>query len=476
MLMISNKKTKIVGTIGPATESYQKLLQLKKSGLNVCRLNFSHGDHAEQQRKVDNIKKVRKETGRPFAILQDLCGPKIRIGEFKDGKITLKKGQTFTLTTKNIVGDSNRVHVNYKNIIKEVNKGNTVLLDDGKINIKVEKISGNEIICKVIVPGKIGGRRGVNIPGAYLKISSLTPKDKKDLEFAYKNDVDYIALSFVRKADDIKELRSILKKNKCEAEVIAKIETQEAVENLHSIIEEADGVMVARGDLAIEVPAEKVPLIQKEIIEYCNMLGKPVITATQMLESMIGSPVPTRAEVSDVANAVIDGTDAIMLSEETTLGKYPLEAVKVMAKVSKEVESNIQVYFAMNSSEGGGDVPVSDSVTASVVNTAEDVGAKLIFAFTESGFTARMISRFRPNANIIAATPNEKTFHLLSLTSGVHAILVKRERDLDRVMKTVRAYSLKEKLASRGDKIVIAAGVPFNDKSIETNMVLVEEI
>ena len=267
-----------------------------------------------------------------------------------------------------------------------------------------------------------------------------------------------------------------LKRKKLDAHIIAKIETQEAIENLEAIIEAADGVMVARGDLAIEIPAEQVPLIQKEIIERCNALGKPVITATQMLESMINSPVPTRAEVSDVANAVLDGTDAIMLSEETTLGDYPVQAVEVMTRVAIEIENNTGVDIAFNKNEGEGFVDVADSVSASVVNTAQDIGAKLIFALTESGFSARMISRFKPDASIIAVTPNERAFHKLALVSGCYPVSVKREKTLDAVMKNIRTYCLKNKLAVKGDKVVIAAGVPFNDVALPTNMILVEEI
>ncbi len=476
--MISHKKTKIVATIGPVTESIEMLTKLKKAGLNVCRLNFSHGDHAEHQEKVDNIRKVRESTGRPFAILQDLSGPKIRTGEFgtASGKITLKAGKQFTFTTKKIVGDESTVSVNYPTLPQELKKGSIVLVDDGKKKFEVIKTTTTDVVCKVLVGGETKGRRGINLPGAYLKISSLTSKDKKDLEFGVKNQVDYIALSFVRRAEDIKELRTILKRKKLDAHIIAKIETQEAIENLEAIIEAADGVMVARGDLAIEIPAEQVPLIQKEIIERCNALGKPVITATQMLESMINSPVPTRAEVSDVANAVLDGTDAIMLSEETTLGDYPVQAVEVMTRVAIEIENNTGVDIAFNKNEGEGFVDVADSVSASVVNTAQDIGAKLIFALTESGFSARMISRFKPDASIIAVTPNERAFHKLALVSGCYPVSVKREKTLDAVMKNIRTYCLKNKLAVKGDKVVIAAGVPFNDVALPTNMILVEEI
>ena len=477
-IMIHHKKTKIVGTIGPATESKEMLLKLKKAGLNVCRLNFSHGDHAEQQRKVDNINKVRKETERPLAILQDLSGPKIRTGDFgtENGRIILKKGKQFTFTTKKIIGDDSKVYVNYKTLPQELNKGNLVLVDDGRKKLQVIRTTKTDVICKVLVGGDMKGRRGVNLPGAYLKVSSLTSKDKKDLEFGIKNDVEYIALSFVRRAKDIEELRGILNKRKCKAKIIAKIETQEAVDNLGEIIRKSDGVMVARGDLAIEIPAEQVPLVQKEIIERCNFLGKPVITATQMLESMIHSPVPTRAEVSDVANAILDGTDAIMLSEETTLGEYPVEAVEVMTKVALEVEANISNEFALNRYEEDMIIPVSDSVTASVVNTAQEVSAELIFALTESGFTARMISRFKPDAGIIAATPNEGTFQQLALVGGCYPVKVKRENTVNKVMEVIREHCLREKIAKKGDKVVVAAGVPFNDHKTGTNMMVVEEI
>ena len=476
--MIHHKKTKIVATIGPATESKDMLLKIKKAGANVCRLNFSHGDHAEQQGKVDNINKVRKETGRPLAILQDLSGPKIRTGDFgtESGKVVLKKGKQFTFTTKKVIGDESQVYVNYKTLPQELSKGSIVLVDDGKKKFEVIKTTKTDVVCRVIVGGEMKGKRGVNLPGAYLKVSSLTAKDKKDIEFGVKNNVEYIALSFVRRAKDITELRSILDKKGCKAKIIAKVETQEAVDNLGEIIEASDGVMVARGDLAIEIPAEQVPLIQKEIIDRCNFLGKPVITATQMLESMIHSPVPTRAEVSDVANAILDGTDAIMLSEETTLGEYPVEAVEVMTKVALELEANMSHEFAMNEGESDEDVPVTDSVTASVVNTAQDVGAKIIFAFTEGGLTARMISRFKPDASIIAPTPVESTFHRLALIGGCYPVLVNKKKNVDKVMDDVRAYCLKNKLAQKGDVVVISAGIPFSVDTVGTNMMLVEEI
>ena len=334
------KKTKIVCTIGPATESEDILEKLLNAGMDVMRLNFSHGDFEEHGNRINNLRKVIKKTGKIVGILQDLAGPKIRIGNFINEKIVLKEGNTFTLTIDDIEGDEERVHINYKHLPEEVKEGHIIYLHDGKKKLQVIEVNGNDVVCKILVGGEIKGKRGVNLPDSDISISCITEKDKKDLEFGIEQDVDFIALSFVRKPEDIDELRTILNNANSKAKIIAKIETPQAVKNIDEIIERADGIMVARGDLAIEIPAEKVPFVQKEIIRKCNNAGKPVITATQMLESMIHSHVPTRAEVSDVANAILDGTDAIMLSEETTLGGDPVEAVAVMARVAKEIEEN----------------------------------------------------------------------------------------------------------------------------------------
>ncbi|MBU6431167.1 pyruvate kinase, partial [Patescibacteria group bacterium] len=328
-----------------------------------------------------------------------------------------------------------------------------------------------------IVGGDIKGRRGVNLPGAYLSVSSITEKDRKDLEFGIKNKVDFIALSFVRRPDDIIELRNILNKAKLSAGIIAKIETPEAVENIDKIIELADGIMVARGDLAIEVPAEDVPLIQKMIIEKCNKAGKPVITATQMLESMIKSPVPTRAEISDVANAILDGTDAIMLSEETTLGDYPVEAVKVMYKVARRVESDF-VHGKINGEKKlrtDSSKDTADAITGEAVDIASGVDARFIIGLTESGFSARMISRYRPAQDIIAMTPNKNTFNKLILSYGIVPVLIPKFRTLNEAMVIIRNHFLKNKLAKKGDKVVVVAGMPFGKKGA-TNMILVEKM
>lgn len=469
------KKTKIVATIGPATESEEMLKKLLDKGLNVMRLNFSHGDFAEHQKRVDNLRSVMKKTGHRAAILQDLGGPKIRIGNFKTESVNLKIGQTFTLTTDDIVGDETIVSVNYPLLPKEVEKGHIIFMHDGKKKLEVKEVKGNNVVCKVLVGGDIKGRRGLNMPDSDLSVKSLTEKDLKDLEFGLKNKVDYIALSFVRRPSDIVELREILKKRKSNAGIIAKIETPQAISNIDEIISLCDGIMIARGDLAIEVPFEKVPSYQKMMIKKSIEAGKPVITATQMLESMIKSPVATRAEVSDVANAILDGTDAVMLSEETTLGDYPVEAVGVMSTIALEEESNYAERQIVRAGKNG-DTEVTDSVASSVVKTAHDVGAKVIVALTDSGFTARMIARQRPQATVLALSPNEETSKKLNLVFGCLPVTVEKYNTLDDVFKLVRKNCVDLKLAKKGDKVVLAAGVPFNTKGLTTNMLTVLSI
>ncbi len=336
------KKTQIVATIGPATHSETVLAELLKAGMNIMRLNFSHGDFPEHQERIENLKKAIKKTKIKALVIQDLSGPKIRIGMFKTDSVVLKPGQTFTLTTDTIEGDEHRVSVNYPLLPKEVKKGHVIFLHDGKKKLQVTGIKGNDVMTKVLIGGEIRGKRGVNLPDSDLSVKALTDKDIADLEFGLKNKVDMFALSFVRRASDITELRNILKARKCNAKIIAKIETPQAIENIDSIIKLVDGLMVARGDLAIEVPFEKVPLYQKMMIKKAKKAKKFTITATQMMESMIKNPVPTRAEVSDVANAILDGTDAIMLSEETTLGEFPVEAVKAMTTIALEIEKSMK--------------------------------------------------------------------------------------------------------------------------------------
>ena len=476
----NTKKTKIVATIGPATSSEEMLTRLLQEGLNVMRINFSHGDFAEHQVKIDNLKKATKKTGITAATMQDLGGPKIRIGDFEKGLIVLKEGQTFILTTESIVGNEEKVSVNYMPLPKEVKKGGFILLHDGKKKLEVIDIKGNNIICKVIVGGEIKNKRGINLPGAHLSISSLTDKDKKDLEFGIKNKVDFVAFSFVRRASDIKELRAILDKaNRKETKIIAKVEDVEGLENIDEIISLVDGVMIARGDMAIEIGAENVPMVQKSIIKKCNELGKIVITATHMLESMIKSPVPTRAEVSDIANAIIDGTDAIMLSEETALGEYPIESVKLMTKVAQKIENDIfykeQVVDMQKKKHSMISDNIADAVTNEVVDIANAVGAKAIISLTQSGSTARMIARYKPLQTHIAMTPNAITHNQLLFTFGVTPVIIKKVNTMSEIVAVAKSYCVKNKIAQKGENIVIAIGMPFG-KKISTNMILVEKI
>ena len=468
------KKTKIVATIGPPTTDVKKMEELLMAGVNVMRMNFSHGDFAEHQVKVDNARTVSGKIGIPVALLQDLGGPKIRIGDFYKESVVLEEGQTFTLTTEKIVGDEKRVYVNYVSLPMEVEVGGLIMLHDGKKKLEITNIKGNEIVCKVIIGGEIKGKRGVNLPGAKLSVSSLTKKDKDDLEFGFKNKVDFIACSFVRRPEDISELRDILDKAKSKAKIIAKIEDREGLENINKIIELVDGIMIGRGDFGIEIGVENMPMVQKEIIKKCNKAGKPVITATHMLESMIKSSVPTRAEVSDIANAILDGTDAIMLSEETALGQYPVEAVRIMAKVAERVEKEmgyVKKYFAIPGKEDN----ITDAVSAEAVDLAYNIGAKYIVALTYYGFAARMIARYRPVQRVIAMTPNEKVANQLLLTFGCNPVLIEKLNTLPAAIKEAKKHCLKSKLTQKGDKIVIVAGMPFG-KSGMTNTIMVERM
>src|SRR3989344_3731569 len=434
------KKTKIVATIGPATENKISMEELALAGMDVVRLNFSHGNYKEHLNRINLARLVSKKINKPIAILQDLSGPKIRIGDFYSESIILRKGQTFILTASKCVGDEKKVFINYPNIPKEIKY--------------VEKILGNEIRCKIIIGGEIKGRRGVNFPDSNLRISSLTKKDREDIKFGIKNKVDFMAISFVRKPSDILELRNILNKAKANIKIIAKIETKEAIENLDEIIKSADGVMVARGDLAVEMLAEHVPILQKNIIKKCNYAGKPVITATQMLDSMIKNPVPTRAEVNDVANAILDGTDAVMLSEETALGNYPIEAVSVMARIARHTEENYNHEEILKHAHL---LPksINDSISYGIVTAAHNIRAEAIIALTEYGNAARMISRYKPKQPIIALTPNRKTYNQLSLSFGCQPMLIKYFKEISEVVKDAKKIAVKNKIAKIEEKVLI---------------------
>lgn len=465
---ISKRKTKIVATIGPGSESPRVFASLLHAGVNVARTNMSHDDHTVHAARIATIRSVAKKEKRHVAILQDLCGPKIRIGDFKEGVVELVPGKEFILSSKKCEGDATRVYFGFPSIVKELKKGQVLMLDDGKKQLVVEKVINGDVYTRVVVGGATKSRRGVNLPGAYLSISAITPKDKKDLAFGVRAGVDFVALSFVRTAKDVRALRSLIKKHGGTQAIVAKIETEEAIAHIDSIIEASDAIMVARGDLAIEIGAARVPSVQKMIITKCADVGKPVIVATQMLESMIHTPVPTRAEVSDVANAIFDGADAVMLSEETALGKHAREAVHMMDRIALEIEREIGTHRRFKVHSGD----VVDSVSSSVVHNAEDVKAKAIVTLTESGFTPRMISRYKPQQPIIALTPHETVLRQLLLVYGCTPFLIKPFSYVGQVVDQVGALLVRHHAAQKGDRIVVAAGVPFNVPGT-TNMMLI---
>lgn len=467
------KKTKIVATIGPATESKAQLLRLAKAGMNVARLNFSHGDFEEHGARVKNIREIESETGMNIAILQDLGGVKIRIGDFAEDSIVLKKGQEFILNTKKMIGNEREVYINYKKLPQEIEVGQVILLDDGTKKLKTIKIGKDFVVTKVVNGGMIRSRRGVNIPEARLSVEALTPKDKSDLEFGIKHNVDFVAISFVRQARDILQLRKLLDKNKSQAKIVAKIETPEAIHNIDEIISATDVIMVARGDLAVEVPAQEVPHLQRMMIKKCQIKGKPVIVATQMMESMIKNPVPTRAEVGDVSNAILNGTDAIMLSAETTVGDFPVETVKMMTEIAKRTEEEIK-YKIVHDNEKYTKATVN-AIARSVIRTSLDLEAKAIVVLTESGYSARKLSRYRPRQVIVALTHNEKTYKQLNMSYGCYSEKINSTKTISETLKKVKEILLKKELMKKGEQIVIVAGVPFGKKGT-TNMMIVEEV
>ncbi len=471
-------KTKIVATLGPSSTDVAVIEKMLQAGLSVARVNMSHGDHASHTIAIKNARLASTRTKIPVAILQDLAGPKIRLGDFATETVTLENGSSLTLTTKPCVGTISLVHVNYAKLPQEVAPGMAIFLNDGKQKLLVNRVTDTEIYTTVISGGTIRGRRGVNIPDADLSISSLTPKDRKDLVFGIAQNVDFITLSFVRTASDIHLLRKLIaKQTNRDIAIIAKIETKSAIEHLEEIVEATDVVMVARGDLAIEMPPEKVPLLQKKIITLANRYGKSVITATQMLDSMRTEVTPTRAEVSDIANAIIDGTDALMLSDETAVGKHPERPIEVMSRVAREVESDAffndcQYRWDFNPTT------VYEAVGQSIVKTAKTVNAKAIVAFSESGYTSKMIVRYRPRISVLVLTPHQTTFNQSLVTYACEPFLIKNRKDIKNLVdaqKIAREALIKTKLAEKGEVFVLAAGIPFGNVGA-TNMMLVEHL
>ncbi len=470
------RNTKIVATVGPNSDTVPTMVEMLKAGMNVARINFSHGSHEEHAEKISNLREASKQAKLPVAILQDLGGPKIRIGDFATDTVTLTAGKKLTLTTNKVVGNEKIVSINYNRLPKEVQKGTSILLNDGKLQLKVLKTTDTDVVCKIEIGGTIRGRRGVNVPGAMLSIDTITAKDKKDLKFGIAQGVNFVTLSFVRKALEVKRLHKLLGDNVDKIGVIAKIETKEAIDNIDEIIAEADGIMVARGDLAVEIPRAEVPLVQKEIIKKCNILGKPVITATQMLDSMREQTIPTRAEVNDVANAILDGSDAVMLSDETAVGNHPVEAIKVMSQIASTIEksevaedqSNIALSdFKMTK--------VADAVTEAIAREAKSLRASAIVALSESGHTGRLVARHRPGVPILVLTPNEKTFYQSLLVYGCKPMLVRSVKNIDDALKLARETLVSCGFCKKGDSFVLGAGMPFGKKG-STNMMVVEKI
>jgi len=470
------RKTKIVCTIGPASESPENLKKLVQAGMNVARLNFSHGDFEEHGGRIKNIKKVREELGKTVSILLDTKGPEIRLGKLKEEPIELVQDETITLTTEEILGDKNRVPVTYNQLPQDVHVGSTVLIDDGLIGLRVEEIKGTDIVCRIVNGGPIKSKKGVNVPGVRINLPGITEKDAADIRFGIEQGIDFIAASFVRKASDVLEIRAILEEHNAQhIQIISKIENQEGVDNLAEILEVSDGLMVARGDLGVEIPAEEVPLVQKRMIEMCNRAGKPVITATQMLDSMQRMPRPTRAEASDVANAIFDGTDATMLSGETAAGKYPVESVLTMARIAERAESALQYREIFLKQANAQQTSVTEAISQAVANSALDLDAKAIITPTESGYTARMVSKYRPKAPILAVTTDESVMRRLNLVFGVFPIKGEEAANTDELFEKAVSAAQKSGLVQHGDIAVITAGVPVG-RSGTTNLIKIHQI
>ena len=470
------RKTKIVCTLGPATDNEEVLRQMMLEGMNVARCNFSHATYDEHKKRMDMIKKLRKEVGQPVAILLDTKGPEVRVKNFKDGRVTLEEGQLFTLTADEVEGTKDKVSVTYNRLYEDLEVGMRVLIDDGLIEMTVEQVDRTNIVCRVINGGVVSNHKGVNVPDVDLSMPYISDKDREDILFGISQDVDFIAASFVQKKEDILQLRRLLEKNGgSDIKIIAKIENAQGVTNIDDIIEVSDGIMVARGDMGVEIPYEEVPVIQKKIIKKVYRTGKQVITATQMLESMIKNPRPTRAETTDVANAVYDGTSAIMLSGETAAGAYPVEAVKTMVRIAERTEQDVDYRkrFYQNSREP--DADITNAICHASCTTALDLNAKAIVTVTKSGTSARMLSKYRPESDIISCATTEKVCRQLSLTWGVTPIVIKEEKEVFHLFDKAIQAAVKMKLLGAGDLTVITSGVPIG-VSGTTNMMKVQVV
>ncbi len=460
---VSYNKTKIIATVGPASSSKDMLRTLVKEGVDVFRLNFSHGTHSDHQQVIENVRAINKEMSSTVALLLDLQGPKIRVQEMKPD-VVLERGQTFIITTRELVGNNEVASTSYKNLPNDVKPGNVILIDDGKIELKVTEVRDIDVVTEVVYGGPLKTKKGINLPNSKVTAPSLTEKDLIDLEFGLKNNIDWIALSFVRKASDILSLRKIIDDYKSTSRIVAKIEKPEALSNIDDIIAATDAVMVARGDLGVEIWMEEVPMVQKMLVEKCNKAAKPVIVATQMMESMIENPRPTRAETNDVANAVMDGADAVMLSAETAAGKYPIEVIRSMVRTISSVEKNQKMYYHFRDLDPNSPIYIHDSLVQAACKLAKDVGAKAIVGMTSSGYTAFKSSSYRPNTNIFVFTSNKSLLTAINLVWGARAYYYDKINSTDETIADVEALLKSEGHVQPGDVFITLASMPIQDR------------
>lgn len=471
------KKTKIVCTTGPSTDVPGMLERMIAAGMNVARFNFSHGSHADHARRMAMVREASRTVGSPVALMLDTKGPEMRLGLFAGGKAMLTKGQTFTLTTRELLGNSQMASVNHRLLHTEIAPGNVILLADGLISLLVDRVAGQDIVTTVQNSGSVSDRKRVAAPGVYVKLPLLSEQDVADIRFGLEQGVDFIAASFVQRAGDILAIRKLLEEAgvQGEIEIIAKIENAEGVLRLDEILKVADGIMVARGDLGVEIPVEDVPLVQKQMIERCNQAGKPVITATQMLESMLTNPRPTRAEASDIANAILDGSDAIMLSGETASGQYPLEAVQTMARLAARTEQSLQFGQLLQAKGLGQEKTTTEAISHASVQVAHVLGAAAVLTSTNTGYTAKMVSKYRPKSAVVAVTPSEKTLRRLLLCWGVYPVLAPGSQNTDEMVANVVSGALSTGIVKEGDLVVVTAGVPLGAAGT-TNLIRVHVV
>ncbi len=463
------RKAKIICTLGPSSDSEEVIAGLIRAGMDVARLNFSHGTHDDHRKRMARVRRLSKQLGRPVAILQDIQGPKIRLGTFEGGELAIQAGQNVVVTTRRVTGSGSLIPAPLKSLPQDVRPGDPILLDDGRVRLEVLGVRGQEVTCRVLIGGTLKDHKGLNLPASHVSVPALTPKDQVDLAFGQEIGVDFVALSFVRSAKDIHQARSHV--GQLKTPLIAKVEKPQAVANLEEIANAADGVMLARGDLGVEMPLEQLPRIQKNFVRAVNRIGRIAIVATEMLESMIGDTRPTRAEVSDVANAIFDGADAVMLSAETAIGRFPIQAVSTMSRIVAEAEKR------------GSESPrpfersheISTSVAAAAVAAASQLGIAALVAYTESGYTARLISEFRPSAKILALTPNPEVVRRMALYWGVRGRLVSRVHSTDAMLKQVKRICRESKLCKSGTPVVIVAGIPLNSPG-NTNLMTVHRV